>query len=145
MSEPDQVNSPDALLSDPDSKVFYLLRNEELAICSTLKELPHWQNRTSYLSCGRFSPKFKKVVFYPDPVNPGRAMKLLVDNCHIGADYTYAVAGGGTRTPKSKVKEPPKVVNRVRERQVENLIRGGMRRQGGDNSEETTEPETSTE
>ena len=92
-THPDTVNSPDALKADPDSMAFYVLRDETLAICKTRQELPYWKNRSTYLSEGRFSKKHRKVVFWPDPVNPARAMQLLKEHQHIEEDYTYAVAG----------------------------------------------------
>lgn len=148
----DIVNSPDALISDPDSKVFYVLRNEELMICKTLKELPYWQNRSTYLSAGRFSPEYKKVVFYPDPVNPSRAMHLLKEHGHIEEDYSYAVAGSTLKTSnktgvfgrKPKSKEGLENLDELRKREVEVLMQNGMRRQvREDNSEKDQVKETS--
>lgn len=144
MSNPDSVNSPDALMSDPESRVFYVLRDEQLMICRTLKELPYWQNRATYLSAGRFSSEFKKVVFYPDPVNPSRAMHLLKEHGHIEEDYGYAIAGSTTRAPKSKKKGPVEKLDGIRKRQVEVLMDRGMRRQTSEvESDETTESEAS--
>lgn len=140
----DTVNSPDALKSDPDSRAFYVLRNEQLVICKSYKEVPYWENRSSYLSMGRYSPKFKKVVFWPDPVNPGRAMQLLKENLHIEGDYTYAVAGSATKAPKIKRGDPLKKMDGVRRRAVEVLMERGMKRQErADHSEETDTSKTS--
>ena len=126
---PDTVNSPDSLKTDPDSMAFYVLRNEELVICKKLKDMPYWENRSTYLSAGRYSPQYKKVVFWPEPVNPSRAMALLKENRHIEEDYSYAVSGSGTKAPKSKVKDPVDKLTGVRKREVEVLIERGMRRQ----------------
>lgn len=140
----DSVNSPDALIKDEDSKIFYILKDEQIAICKNFKDLPYWQNRSTYLSAGRFSPVYKKVVFYPNPINPGRAIHLLKENCHIDEDYTYAVAGSTTRAPKSKTESSINKLDGVRKRQVEVLMQRGMRQQvSEDNSEETEKPETS--
>ena len=133
----DSVNSPDALMSDPDSKAFYVLRDERLLVCKTLKELPYWQNRSTYLSAGRFSSEFKKVVFYPDPINPSLAMRLLREQGHIESDFNHAIASSTTRAPKSKKKSPVEKLSGVRKRQVEVLMDRGMVRQSNeDNSEE---------
>ena len=141
----DTVNSPDALMSDPESKCFYVLKDEQLMICKTLKELPYWQNRATYLSAGRFSAEFRKVVFYPDPVNPSKALHLLREHGHIEENYGYAIAGSTTRAPKNKKKSPVDKLKGVRKRQVEVLIDMGMKRQVSDDleSNETTQSETS--
>jgi hypothetical protein len=132
-------------MSDPDSKVFYVLRDEQLMLCRTLKELPYWQNRATYLSAGRFSKEYRKVVFYPDPVNPARAMQLLKEHGHIGEDFNYAIAGSTTRAPKTKKKGPVEKLGGVRKRQVEVLMDRGMKRQTREvESDETQESETST-
>jgi hypothetical protein len=129
MTEPDTVNSPDALKSDPESMAFYVLRDETLAICKTRQELPYWKNRSTYLSSGRYSSKYKKVVFWPDPVNPAKAMHLLKEHQHIESDYTYAVAGSAVRKPKSKPKSGVEKLDGVRKRSVEVLLANGMRQQ----------------
>lgn len=140
----DSANSPDALIKDENSKVFFILRDEQVAICKNFKDLPYWQNRSTYLSAGRFSPEYKKVVFYPDPINPGRAIHLLKENCHIEGDYTYAIAGSTTRAPKTKTESPVDKLDGVRKRQVEVLMQKGMRQQVRENnSEETKESKVS--
>jgi hypothetical protein len=98
----DLVNSPDVLKKDPDSLEFYILRDEKVAVCKDRRDLPYWQNRSTYLSAGRLSPKFKKVVFWSGPINPGRAMELLKENMHIDEGFTYAVADSAVRAPKVK-------------------------------------------
>jgi hypothetical protein len=128
-NQQDTVNSPDTLMSDPDSMAFYVLRDEKVVICKTRKDVPYWQNKTTYLCVGRYSPKFKKVVFWPDPVGPTRAMRLLEESNHIGDDYSYAVSGSATKSPKSKVKSPIDKLSGVRKRSVEVLIERGMKRQ----------------
>jgi len=134
------INSPEALKTDLDSMAFYVLRDEQLVICKDHKEVAYWQNRSTYLSMGRFSPKFKTVIFWPDPVNPTRAMHLLKEHKHIGEDFNYTVAGLSTTTPKSKLKkDPTDRLDGVRKREVEILLdRGMVRQQNENNSEENS-------
>jgi len=143
---PDTVNSPDALKKDPDSMEFFILRDEKVAIAKKRTDVPYHKNRSTYLSSGRYSPKYKKVVFWPDPVNPLRAMKLLEENMHIGSDYTYAIAGSGTQVAKpTKEDGPLDKFDGVRKRQIEVLLsHGGMRIQGHDDSDDQSE-ETQTQ
>ena len=150
MNEPDIVSSPDALKSDPDSQAFFVLRDEQLVLYKSEAEAPYWKNRSSYLSAGRFSPKHKKVVFWPEPVNPGRAMHLLKEHCHIEDDYTYAVPAseGGWSKKTSVFGHKPKdttgleKLDGVRKRAVEVLMERGMRQQEReDHSEESNSSE----
>ena len=125
----DTVNNPDTLLSDSKSMAFYVLRDEQLVICNSRKDLPYWKNRSTYLSEGRYSPEHRKVIFWPDPVNPARAMKLLEDGNHIEADYSYTVAIATTRASKSKTKSAVDKLRGVRKRSVEVLLERGMKQQ----------------
>ena len=125
----DSVNSPDALKADSESMAFYILRDEKVAICRDRRDVPYWQNRATYLSEGRYSPKYKKVVFWPNPVNPARAVQLLKEQQHIGEDYTYAVADVAIKAPKLKTKNAIDKLSGVRKREVEVLIEKGMRQQ----------------
>lgn len=123
----DVVNSPDVLKKDPDSLEFYILRDEKVAVCKNRRDLPYWQNRATYLSAGRLSPKYKKVVFWAGPVNPGRAMELLEEAMHIGKGFTYAVADSAVRTPKLKRGTSLDKLDGVRKRAVEVMIDRGMK------------------
>ncbi len=127
--------TPDALISDPDSKVFYILKDETIAICKHRDELPYHKNRASYLSCGRFSAREKKVIFWPDPINPLKGFQLLVEHLFIKEDFSYSVASG-TIIVKSttKSRNPLDKLDGVRKRSVEVMIDKGMRIQGADNS-----------
>ena len=140
MNTPDTVNSPDALKSDPDSMEFYILRDEKVVICRNRQDVPYWQNRSTYLSSGRYSPEYKKVVFWPDPINPSLALRLLKEEMHINEDYSYAVSGLGTRAPKpTKKNNPVDKLDGVRKRAVEVLLERGLRIQNElteDNSKE---------
>ena len=130
----DVVNSPDVLKKDPESLEFYVLRDEKVAVCKDRKDLPYWKNRSTYLSAGRLSPKFKKVVFWPGPVNPSRAMELLKESMHIDDGFTYAIADSAVRTPKIK-KDPFDKLDGVRKRSVETMIERGMKVQTKNGSE----------
>lgn len=123
----DKVNSPDALKKDPDSMAFYILRDEKVVICKNLRDVQYWQNRSTYLSSGRFSPKFKKVVFFDGSINPGRAMTLLVEGMHIDEHYSYAVANSAVKAPKASLKDPLEKLDGVRKRAVEVMIERGMK------------------
>lgn len=139
-NSPDTVNSPDTLKTDPNSMEFYVLKDEQVVVCKSRQDLPYHKNRNSYLSSGRFSPEFKKVVFWPNPVNPMKAMKLLEENSHIGADYTHAISGSDSQVTKSRkrIKGPVDKLDGVRKRQVEVLMDRGMRMQNDpDNSQKT--------
>ena len=125
----DLVNSPDALKADPESMAFYILRDEQVVICKTRKDVPYWKNRSTYLSEGRYSPKYKKVVFWPNPVNPSRAIHLLTEQQHIEEDYTFAVVGSAVKAPKYRPKDPVEKLSGVRKREVEVLMERGLRRQ----------------
>lgn len=143
MNAPDVVNSPDVLKTDPNSMEFYILKDEQVVICKNRQDLPYHKNRQTYLSSGRFSPEFKKVVFWPSPVNPMRAMKLLEEGMHIGSDFTYAISGSDRQVTKSKkTHKPVDKLDGVRKRRVEVLIQQGMKLQENDpdnNSQKTAD------
>ena len=137
------ATSPDALISDPLSMEFYVLRDEKVALCKRRKDLPYHQNRSTYLASGRFSPEHKTVIFWPDPINPARAMKLLKDNMHIDDDYTYTISGATTRVAKStKETGPLDKYDGVRKRQIEVLMDQGLKRQSLE-SDDQSEQENS--
>jgi len=96
------ITSPDSLLDDESSMEFFMLRDESIAICRHREELPYPKNRTSYLASGRFSPKYKKVIFWGDSVNSRRAFNVLIENRHIEVDFTFHVAGATTKITKNK-------------------------------------------
>lgn len=138
----DIVASPDVLLNDPDSMEFYVLRNEQVVVCKRRQDLPYYKNRQTYLSSGRFSPKHKRVIFWPEPINPQRAMQLLKEQLHIDESYTYSVGGSVTKINKSnKDSGPLNKLNDRRKMRAESLIRDGMKIQGADNSKEENQPE----
>ncbi len=125
-----KVNSPDCLLNDKDSKFFYVLRDEKLAICKLQQELPYWRNRTTYLASGRFSPKHKKVVFTAGSINPSRAMQLLIQGGYITDDYIYAISDNTTKhvkTPDEKKDDTPfSHLSNIRQQQIKSLLDDGM-------------------
>lgn len=135
------INSPDSLLDDTDSKAFYVLRDETIALCKTHNELPYHKNRSTYLSAGRFSPKYKKVVFWPESINTNRAFTLLVENNHIDSSYEQLMSGQ-TTSLKGKVKQKDALKSNrhtsVRKAEIENLEKAGMKNQKSlnDNSKE---------
>ena len=149
MNEPDIISSPDTLKKDSKSMAFFVLKDEKLVVYQQESEAPYWKNRHSYLSAGRFSPEYKKVVFWPGPVNPGRAMKLLKEAGHIDSTYTYAVpaSSDGFSKKTSIFGHKPKdrtgfeKLDGVRKRAVEVLMDRGMRQQTReDHSEEGKTP-----
>lgn len=124
------MTSPDSLLEDKDSQVFYVLRDESVALAKTRDELPYRQNRASYLACGRISPKHKMVLFWPDPVNPSRCFDVLLENNHIDGQYDYKVSGVSTKVGKKVKNESNSSIDRldnVRQANIQNLLKGGMR------------------
>lgn len=124
----DSVNSPDLLKKDPQSLEFYILRDEKVVVCKDRKDVPYWQNRSTYLSAGRLSPKFKKVVFWPGPVNPKKAMELLQASNYIDKDFNYAIADVAVKSPKPKKgKDLLGRLNGVRKAAVEHMIERGMK------------------
>lgn len=131
MSQPEEqidvVNSPDSLKKDPESLEFYILRDEKVVVCRDRRDVQYWKNRSTYLSSGRFSPEFKKVVFWPGPVNPSRSMDLLKEYMYIDDTYTYAIADSAVRTPKLKKESPLEKLDGVRKRSIEVMIEKGMR------------------
>jgi hypothetical protein len=126
------VTSPDNLLNDPDSKEFFVLRDENLVVVRHRNELPPYlEQRGTYLSAGRFSPASKQVVFWPDPINPAKAMELLKEGLHIDESFQYTLTGTDStarvvRKGESKDKEGPLGhLTGVRKRSVEVLMEHG--------------------
>ena len=127
------IATPDAMLDDPDSMVFYVLRNEELALCKREMDLPYHKKRETYLSCGRYSPKHQKVVFWPGAVNPSRAVQLLTENLYITSSYTWHVSGATTRVKVTKLDGDPRFSRHdaIKRNALKNLVeRRGMKIQG---------------
>lgn len=129
----DQITSPDSLLNDPDSKEFFMLRDEKLIVVRHRSELPPYlEKRSTYLSAGRFSPLTKQVAFWPDPINPNRAMELLKEGLHIDESYSYLLTGTENNARvvhkgESKDKEGPLGhLDGVRKREVEVLMDKGL-------------------
>lgn len=126
----DSIATPDSMLDDPDSMAFYVLRDEKVALCKRESMLPYHAKRETYLSCGRFSPKHQRIIFWPGAVNPGRAIQLLVDNCHVKQNWTWTVSGATTRVGnKSKNAETDQKFARydsVRKGELKNLVEKGM-------------------
>lgn len=131
------IASPDVLLNDPESMEFYVLRDEQVVICKRRQDLPYYKNRQTYLSSGRFSPKHKKVVFWPDPVNPQRAIQLLKEGLHIDDTFTYSISGASTRIGKAtKPVGPLDRLSSSRKMTAQSLLnQGKMKIQGADNSQ----------
>lgn len=133
------ATTPDSLITeDVDSYAFYLLRDESLAFCKTESELPYHKNRSQYLCSGRVSPKFNKIVFWADPVNPNRAVQLLIEQGRIDPSCKWEVAGSQTVRVKHRKHAPVPVSGvlkaGVRKNEVANLINSGMKVQSkGDN------------
>ena len=144
-----EITSPDSLLNDPDSKEFFVLRDERLVVVRHRNELPsvpgrggYLENRSTYLSAGRFSPMSKQVAFWPSPVNPGRALELLREGLFIKEDFTTVITGAeanpsvvkkaGSKNRKSALDK----LTGVRKRQVEVLMDHGKM------SIQTDEPES---
>jgi hypothetical protein len=121
------MTGPDSLLTDATSMVFYILRDESVAIAKRPDDLPYHKRRETYLSAGRFSPEMKKVIFYPDPVNPGRAIQLLQDNMHIDDTYSVQIQGGAVTAKVDESKGPFKHLGGVRKRAAEVLVEKGLR------------------
>ena len=123
------ITSPDALLTaDPDSMAFFVLRNEQLVICKSHTEVPYHKDRSTYLSSGRYSAELKKVIFWPEPINPQRAINLLTESGHITSDFTYMVSGVATKVNlTTKTKGPVDRLTGVKKAGVDHLINRGMR------------------
>jgi hypothetical protein len=110
----DQIKSPDSLLSDPESKEFFVLRDEKLIVVRHRNELPPYlEKRSTYLSAGRFSPSSKQVAFWPDPINPSRAMELLKANSCVDDSYSYMLTG---------TENAARVVNKTESKNKEGLL-----------------------
>tara|TARA_R100001244_G_scaffold25113_2_gene25364 strand:+ start:27314 stop:27739 length:426 start_codon:yes stop_codon:yes gene_type:complete len=126
----DSIATPDAMLDDHDSMAFYVLRNEKLALCKLESTLPYHSKRETYLACGRFSPKHKRVVFWPGAVNPSRAVQLLIENRHIEQDWTWNVSGATTRvghkSPNTEINPKFARYDSVRKGELKNLVEKGM-------------------
>ena len=122
------ITTPDALLDDEESWAFYVLRDETLALCKVESELGYHNNRATYLSNGRFSPKYKTIVFWPNPVNPQRALDLLIESGYVDPTYTWQVSGGATtvKTNRNDVKSKLKKLENIRQSEVNNLMGKGM-------------------
>lgn len=124
------ITSPDSLLDDKESQVFYVLRDESVALAKTRDELPYRQNRASYLACGRISPKHKMVLFWSDAVNPSRCFNVLLENNHVDGQYNYKVSGASTTTGKKTPDKSNSAIDRldsVRQANIQNLLKGGMK------------------
>lgn len=123
------ITSPDSLLDDDKSFAFYVLRDETLALCKLESELPYQANRSTYLSNGRFSPKFKTIIFWPNPVNPQRALDLLIESGHVDSTYTWQVSGASTTIKKHAPKTNSKItkLENIRQSEVKNLMDAGMK------------------
>jgi len=130
------ISSPDTLLDDHNSMEFYVLRDESIAISKKRTDLPYYQNRATYLSSGRYSPKYRKVIFWPDPINPKRAFDLLIENKHIESNFNWMVSGATTRIAK-KGKSNPHLdrLDGVRRAGVENLMKKGYKIQTPDENQ----------
>ncbi len=134
-------NTPETLLSDPDSMAFFILRDESIAVAKKRTDLPYGKNdakyRNTYLSSGRFSPEHKKVIFYPDPVNPSRAMELLREEMHVDETYSFQIQDGPAQ---NKAPDPSnnlfEHLKGVRKRGAEVLVEKGLKVQksGSQNS-----------
>ncbi len=126
------IASPDSLLDDEDSMAFYVLRDESLALCKVESELSYHTNRATYLSNGRFSPKYKTIVFWPDPVNPQRALDLLIESGYVDPTYTWQVSGATTTVKTKKTNSNTKLgkLENIRQSEVKNLMDRGMKIQG---------------
>lgn len=138
-SELTTISSPDALVKDQDSKAFYVLKDESIALCKHRSELPYHKNRQTYLSSGRYSPKYRTVIFWPESINVHRAFNLLVEQNLIESDYRYLVAGAITQVKgESKEKAHPGIGrhDRVRQAEISDLMKRGMRLQARDQGQE---------
>ena len=128
------ITSPDSLMEDSDSMEFFILKDESVAICKHRRELPYIKNRATYLSSGRYSPKFKKVLFWPESIGLNRAVTLLAEKGYITSDYTYNISGTTTsissKGKKKKTNMPVK--DGVRKAELDILIKNGMRIQSSD-------------
>lgn len=129
------ITTPDSMIDDPDSREFFILRNESVVICKHRDEVPFAKQRSTYLSSGRYSPKYKKVIFWPNSFNLPRAFTLLVDGNYITPDYVKCVSGNATSVKKTKKKSKTATKDGVRKAELDNLIKNGMRLQN-DSSEE---------
>jgi len=122
------TNSPETLLSDSGSMAFFVLRDETIALSKRRDDLPYYRNRSTYLSAGRFSPEHKTVIFYSEPVNPGRAMDLLREGMHIDETFSFQIHGGAVKTKAVGTKgDPTSHLNGVRKRGAEVLIEKGLK------------------
>jgi hypothetical protein len=133
-------NTPETLLKDPNSMAFFILRDETVAIAKREGDLPYGKNdskyRATYLSAGRFSPEFKKVIFYSNPVNPNRAMEILREEMHIDETYTFQVQGGGVISKSADVvaEDDFNHLTGVRKRGIQVLVEKGLKVQKSGNS-----------
>lgn len=127
------TNTPETLLSDSNSMAFFVLRDESIVLAKRRDDVPYYRNRQTYLSAGRFSPERQMVIFYPDPVNPRRAMELLIEGMHIDSNFSFQIQGGAVHT---KVAQTPKNgplehLDGVRKREAEVLLEKGLKVQNG--------------
>ena len=123
----DIIATPDSMLDDQDSMAFYVLRDESLALCKHESHLQYHKKRETYLACGRFSHKHKRVVFWPGAVNPSRAVQLLVENMHVDSGFTWHVSGATTKiTKRPAVDSKFARYDSVRKADLKNLVDRGM-------------------
>ena len=131
-------NNPETLFVDDAAKVFYLLKDETLLTVLPGQHLN--QHKFPFLSAGTISPRDKKIIFWPNPINPTKALNLLQEKDFIDPDYDCEISSDQlkTTTTSKRVKESnAKPHNkRLREITVERLQNQGMRLQGDKDQED---------